>query len=154
MQRIDLTPGLALTICHLKQCVRNWLAVTALGLVTIITASQAQVRKTILVVNEFGQTSPVSVLVTNQIRSALHSDRRFQGEFYWENLDAIDLSNDALDEQHVWVAKRYVGQKLDLIVLVGPDPIRLLANRVAAILPRYPSRFLLHRSRSTCATRR
>ena len=133
MQRIDLTPGLALTICHLKQCVRNWLAATALGLVTLTTASQAQVRKTILVINEFGQSSPVSVLVTNQIRSALHSDRRFQVEFYWENLDAIDLSNDALDEQHLLIAKRYLGQKLDLIVLVGPDPIRLLADRVEGV---------------------
>ncbi|MGC1449147.1 MAG: ATP-binding protein [Candidatus Sulfotelmatobacter sp.] len=101
---------------------------TVLGLVTLAPSSQAQVRKTILVINEFGQASPVSVLVTNQIRSALHSDRRFQVEFYWENLDAIDLSNDALDEQHLLIAKRYLEQKLDLIVLVGPDPIRLLAD--------------------------
>ena len=71
MQRIDLTLGLALTICLFKQCVKNCLAVTVLGLATLITASHAQIRKTILVINEFGQVSPVSVLVANQIRLAL-----------------------------------------------------------------------------------
>ena len=101
MQRINLTPGLALTICLFKQRAKNCLAVTVLALATLITSSHAQINKTILVINEFGQTSPVSVVVANQIRSALYSDRRFQGEFYWENLDAIDLSNDALDEQHL-----------------------------------------------------
>ena len=62
-----------------------------LGLAIIATSSEAQVRKTILLINEFGQVSPVSVVVANQIRSTLHSDRRFQVEFYWENMDAIDL---------------------------------------------------------------
>ena len=138
MQRIDLTLGLALTICLFKQCAKNCLAVTALGLVTLTTASHAQIRETILVINEFGQSSPVSVLVANQIRLALHTDRRFQVEFYWENLDAIDLSNDALDEQHLLIAKRYLGQHLDLIVLVGPDPIRLLADGSKAFNPGIP----------------
>ena len=138
MQRIDLTLGLALTICLFKQCAKNCLAVAVLGLATIATSSQAQVRKTILVINEFGQASPVSVVVANQIRSALYSDHRFQGQFYWENLDAVDFSNDALDEQRVLVAGRYVGQKLDLIVLVGPDPIRLLANRSQPFYPDVP----------------
>ena len=110
MQRVDSDRRFALTICLFKQCAKNWLAVTALGLVTLAPASQAQVRKTILVINEFGQSSPVSVLVTNQIRSALHSDRRFQVEFYWENLDAIDLSNDALDEQHLWLPRDISGK--------------------------------------------
>ncbi len=121
-----------------KQCAKNWLAVTALGLITLGPVSQAQVKKTILVINEFGQSSPVSVLVTNEIRSALHSDRRFEVEFYWENLDAIDLSNDALDEQHLLIARRYLGQDLDLIVLVGPDPIRLLADGSKAFNPGIP----------------
>ena len=138
MQRVDSNRPFALTIRLRKQCAKNWLAVTALGLVILAPASQAQVKKTILVINEFGQSAPVSVLVANQIRSALHSDRRFQVEFYWENLDAIDLSNDSLKEQRRLIAQRYLGQKLDLIVLVGPDPLRLLADRSKAFYPDIP----------------
>ena len=100
MQRIDLNRRLALTICLFNQCAKNWLTVAALGLGILAPRSQAQVKKTILVINEFGQSAPVSVVVANQIRSALNSDARFQAQFYWENLDAIDLSNDALNEQH------------------------------------------------------
>ena len=118
-----------MTICALKRARRSYLLLVALGLFNFAPASQAQVKKTILVINEFGQSAPASVLVANQIRSALHSDPRFQVQFYWENLDAIDLSNDSLNEQRAVVAERYRGQKLDLIVLVGSDPMRLLADR-------------------------
>ncbi len=101
-------------------------------------ASQAQVKKTILVINEFGQSTPVSVLVTNRIRSALQSDRRFQTEFYWENLDTMDLSNESLNEQRALLAQRYFGQKLDLIVMVGPDPLRLLTDGSKPFHPGVP----------------
>lgn len=99
---------------------------------------QAQVKKRILVINEFGQSTPVSVIVTEQIRLALQSDRRFQAQFYWENLDAIDLSNDSLKEQRESVVRRYLGQEMDLIVLVGPDPLRLLTDRSVAFYPDVP----------------
>ncbi len=143
MQRIDLKRRFAPTICLFRlclfrQCTKNWLAAASLGLVIFAPASQAQVKKTILVINEFGQSSPVSVLVANQIRLALHADPRFQVQYYWENLDAVDLSNDALNEQRTVVANRYLGQKLDLIVLVGPDPIRLVADRSKAFYPGVP----------------
>ena len=138
MQRMDLNRRFAPTIRLFKRCTKNCLAVALLGLVIFAPASQAQVKKTILVINEFGQSAPVSVLVANQIRSALHSDPRFQVQFYWENLDAVDLSNDSLNEQRAVVAQRYLGQKLDLIVLVGPDPIRLLADPSKAFYPGVP----------------
>lgn len=101
-------------------------------------ASQELVRKTILMINEVGLSTPAMTLATDQILSTLRSDPRFQVQFYWENLDAMDLSNDALNEQRALVAQRYLGQKLDLIVLVGPDPMRLLADRSKAIYPDVP----------------
>ena len=135
---IDLRRLLALTICAFKRARRSWLLLLALGLVIFAPASRAQVRKTILVINEFGQSAPVSVIVAEQIRSALQSDPRFQVQYYWENLDAIDLSNDSLKEQRASVARRYLGQKLDLIVLVGLDPLRLLTDRSMAFYPDVP----------------
>ena len=123
-----------------------WPLLVALWLVILAPASQAQVRKKILVINEFGQSTPVSVIVANQIRSALQADSRFRVQFYWENLDAVDLSDDALNEQRALVAQRYLGEKLDLIVLVGPDPLRLLSDRSKVFYPDVPVVFC-------CATR-
>ncbi len=127
-----------MTACIFKRAAKSRLLLLALDLVIFASASQAQVSKTILVINQFGQSLPVSEVVSNQIRSALHSDPRFQVQFYWENLDAADLTNDSLNEQRALVAQRYLGQKLDLIVLVGPDPIRLLADRSKAFYPDVP----------------
>ena len=121
-----------------NRALKLWPLIVALGLVVFAPASQAQIRKTILVINQFGQSLPVSEIVTNQIRSALHSDPRFQIQFYWENLDAADLSNDSLKVQRALVAQRYLGQKLDLIALVGPDPLRLLADQSEAFYPDVP----------------
>ena len=115
-----------------------WLLLVSLTLLILAPGGRAQVKKTILVINEFGQSAPVSVIVAEQIRSALQSDRRFQVQFYWENLDAIDLSNDLLKEQRASVARRYLGEKLDLIVLVGPDPLRLLTDQSMAFYPDVP----------------
>jgi signal transduction histidine kinase len=129
-----------------NRAAKLWPLLAALGLVILATASQAQVRKKILVINEFGQSTPVSVTVANQIRSALQADSRFQVQFSWENLDAVDLSDDSLNEQRALVAKRYLGENLDLIVLVGPDPLRLLSDRSKVFYPDVPVVFC-------CATR-
>ena len=116
----------------------NWLVVAALGLSISASASQAQEKKTILVINEFGQSSPGSVLVANMIRSALQSDPRFQVQFFWENLDAVDFSHDSLNEQRALVAQRYLQKKLDLIVLVGPDLMQFLGDQSNPFYPGVP----------------
>ena len=129
-----------------NRAAKLWPLLVALWLVILAPASQAQVRKKILVINEFGQSTPVSVTVANQIRSALQADSRFHVQFSWENLDAVDLSDDSLNEQRALVAKRYLGENLDLIVLVGPDPLRLLSDRSKVFYPDVPVVFC-------CATR-
>ena len=50
----------------------------------------------------------------------------------------MDLSNESLSEQRALLAQRYLGQKLDLIVLVGPDPLRLLADGSKPFHPGVP----------------
>ena len=129
---------IALTFCLLNRRTKNWLAVAAIGLVFFAEGSQAQVRKTILVINEFGQSAPTAVSVSNQIREVLHSDGRFKAQFYWEDLDAADLSDDSLKEQRALIAQRYSGKKLDLIVLVGPDVAHLLTDQSKAFYPNVP----------------
>jgi signal transduction histidine kinase len=110
----------------------------ALGLVIFAPASQAQVRRKILIINELGQSHPGPVLVTNTILSALHSDGRFQVEYYWENLDAVDLSEERLNEQRESLIQQYQHQKMDLAVSIGPHAIWLLEDPSKALFPDIP----------------
>jgi hypothetical protein len=67
-------------------------------------------------------------LVNNQIYAALNLDQRFQEEVYMESLDAADLSEDVLKERRDSLVQKYRHKRLDLIVLVGPDPVRVFAE--------------------------
>ena len=106
---------------------RSALFLGALVLVSFAPASHGQVRKNVLMINILGQSHPGPMLVTNLILSALHSDPRFQVEFYWENLDAV-YHPEEWQEQLDSVILQYRHRKLDLIVLLGPNAIQILAE--------------------------
>ena len=120
-KRFGSTPG------FFRPTIRSSLALAALALVSSPPASQGQVRKNVLMISIVGPSHPGPVIVSNQVASALHSDPRFQVEFYWENLDVI-YHPEEWQEQLDFLVGRYRHLKLDLIVLVGPNAIRLLAE--------------------------
>ncbi len=127
------------TIGLFRPSIRSLLALAALGLVGFAPASHGQVRKSVLMINIVGQSHPGPMIVTNLVLSALHSDPRFHVEFYWENLDAI-YHPDEVQEQLDAVVQRYRRRKLDLIVLLGPNAIQILAEP-RAIFPNVPAVF-------------
>ena len=90
-------------------------------------------------INILGQSHPGPIIVTNLLLSALHSDPRFQAEFYWEDLDAV-YHPEEWQEQLDSVVQQYRHRKLDLIVLMGPNAIQLLAEP-RAIFPNVPAVF-------------
>ncbi len=96
-------------------------------LVASVALAQGPVRKSVLMISVIGPSHPGPVIVSNQIVSALHSDPRFQVEFYSENLDAI-YHPEEWQEQLDFLVGQYRHLKLDLIVLVGPDAIRILQD--------------------------
>ena len=114
------------------------LIVAALGIVCFVLASQAQERKIVLMINEVGQSHPGPSIVTNAIVSALQSDPQFEEEFHWENLDAVDISDDSLNERRDSIVRKYRDQKPDVIVLLGPDPLRLLLDPSKPFYPDVP----------------
>ena len=118
---------LASTLGFFKRSIRSSLVLAALVLVYFAPASQGQVRKNVLMINIIGQSHPGPLVVTNLVLSALHSDPRFQVEFYWENLDAV-YHPEEWQEQLDSVVQQYRHRKLDLIVLLGPDAIRILTE--------------------------
>ena len=126
------------TLGFVKRSIRSGLVLTALVLAFLVPASQGQSKKNVLMIIEIGQSHPAPVLVTNQILSALGSDPRFDAELHWENLDAIDISDDARNELRDGIVRKYRNLKWDLIVLVGPDPLRLFAEPSRTFYPGVP----------------
>ena len=118
----------------------SWSGSLSLCLVVFLAASvalaQDPVRKNVLMINVIGQSHPGPVIVTNLILSALHSDPRFQVEFYWENLDAV-YHPEEWQEQLDSVVQQYRHRKLDLIVLLGPHAMQILAEP-KTIFPNVP----------------
>ena len=86
---------------------------------------------------EIGQSHPASALVTNQMLSALGADPRFDAELHWENLDAIDISDDERNELRDGIVRKYRNLKLDLIVL-WVQPAAGFCRPVEDVLPGVP----------------
>ena len=101
-----------------KRSIRSSLVLVALVLVYFAPASHAQVRKNVLMLSITGPSHPAPTLVSNQIVSALHTDPRFQVEFYWENLNSV-YHPEELQQRIDLLVSQYRHVKLDLIVLVG-----------------------------------
>src|SRR5579862_3752733 len=126
------------TIClEVRSALQSFVLAT-LVLFCVVPASQGQIKKSVLMINELGQSHPGPVLVTNAIISALHSDPQFDVELYWENLDATDISDAMRSELRDSITKKHRKHNLALIVLMGPDPLRLLADPSKKFYPDIP----------------
>ena len=136
MQRVNARQQFAAMVNLAKLFKGTCLVLAALVLVSFAPASQRQSKKNVLMIIEIGQSHPAPALVTNQILSALGSDPRFDAELHWENLDAIDISDEARNELRDSILRKYRNVHWDLIVLVGPDPLRLFAEPSQNVLPR------------------
>jgi len=128
----------ACTICLLTRSMLCRLLVAALVLVISTPASQAQARKEVLLILEVGLSHPGTAVVSNQIQEAFDRDQRFQEEVYVENLDAADLSDDGLKGKRDSLLQKYRDKRFDLIILVGPHPIRLFAEPSNTLFPNVP----------------
>jgi signal transduction histidine kinase/ABC-type uncharacterized transport system substrate-binding protein len=137
-QRVDLSQLFTFRACPRERSTWRWLVVAALALVCFAPPSQAQARRQVLIVTELGLSHPGMALVTNQIHSALNLDQRFHGEVYMENLDAADLPEDLLKERRDSLVQEFRHKRLDLIVLVGPDPIRIFGELLKTTYPDVP----------------
>ena len=138
MQHVNVRRQFAAMVNLSKLFTGSCLVSAALVLAFSAPTSQGQSKKNVLMVIEIGQSHPAPALVTNQILSALGSDPRFDAELHWENLDAIDISDDARNELRDGIVRKYRNVQWDLIVLVGPDPLRLFAEPSRTFYPGVP----------------
>jgi signal transduction histidine kinase len=138
MERVAPRRRFASTICLFNRFAFNGVVLAALLVVCFAPTSQGKVKKYALMINELGQSHPGPVIVTNGILSALHEDGRFDVDFQWENLDAADISDDSLSELRGSIARKYRKHKFDVIVLLGPDPLRFLGGSSKTFYPDVP----------------
>ena len=138
MQRVNVGQQFAAMVKLSKLFMGTCLVLAALVLAFLAPASEGQSKKNVLMIIEIGQSHPAPALVTNQILSALGSDPRFDAELHWENLDAIDISDEARNELRDGIVRKYRNVQWDLIVLVGPDPLRLFAEPSKTFYPGVP----------------
>ena len=101
--------------------------------------SQVPIRKNILIINEVGLTYPASALITQQIMSQLASSSTYRTEFYVESLDSTSFADEA-SQRNVedLLVEKYRDRNLDVIVAMGPAPIRFLTGFSKKFLPDVP----------------
>ena len=102
MQRVDARQRFASMVNLFRLLKGSCLVLATLLPFYFTPASRAQSKKNVLMIIEIGQSHPAPALVTNQILSALGSDPRFDAELHWENLDAIDISDDVAERIARW----------------------------------------------------
>jgi len=120
-------------------CCALLLVSLVVSLAAPIAMAQTPVRKTVLIINEVGLAHPASAMVTERVMSRMAADPRYQIEFYVESLDSTLFADEKSENDN---EDRLVGQyrdrKVDVIVAVGPRPLRLLARVSGTFLPNVP----------------
>jgi PAS domain S-box-containing protein len=103
-----------------------------------IAATPAKQVKRVLIFYALGLSSPASVLVDQQIRAALDNSP-YQIELYVETLQGILFSDpDAQKVIRQGLIRRYLNHRPDVVIAVGPSPIKFMAESHEEFGPNTP----------------
>jgi PAS domain S-box-containing protein len=105
----------------------------------------AQVKpvRRVLILNELGPASPAIALVDGQIRAGLEH-APYQIELYIESLETTLFPDSATQKEfRDWYLHKYRDRKPDVIIAVGPSPIRFLAESHEKFFPDTPVVFCI-----------
>src|SRR4029077_14080808 len=109
-------------------------------------AAQVKEVRRVLILNETGTVHPGINLINSGIASSLENSP-YQLEFYREYLDTLLFPDPADQEQfRAFILAKYRNRKPDVIITVGPSPLRLMAEVHEAFLPGVPVVFALPNS--------
>ncbi len=101
----------------------------ALALISASASAQVRSKKDVLILNEVGPSHSLTDVMTQQIVSGVERTTRRDVEFFSESLDLLSLPDTpSLAETRDWLVKKYGGRNLQVVVAVGPDTIKFLAD--------------------------
>lgn len=101
-------------------------------------SAQAPAGKNVLILNEVGLSHALTA-VAQEIAAEVQKQPGRNVEFYTESLDLITFPEQpSRAEVSDWLAKKYGGFKLDVLVAVGPDAVNFLANYSRSVFLNVP----------------
>ena len=123
-----------------RRLISMLLALLAVALVSGSNASaQVPLKKDVLVLNEVSLSHALTDLMTQQIVSGVPSPPGHDVEFFAESLDLLYVADrPSFSEREDWLVKQYGGQKFEVVVAIGPDTIRFLANHAYSLFSDVP----------------
>ncbi|WP_263365386.1 histidine kinase [Edaphobacter bradus] len=90
-------------------------------------------------ITEVGLSAPAVSLVDEEIRAAVMERLPYEVQFYSEYLETtLILDKGSQNELHEWYAHRYRNHKPDVILALGPSPIKFLARSRKQFFPDTP----------------
>ena len=103
-----------------------------------LSAVPAKEVRRVLIIHSLGFSSPASVLVDQQIRAALENSP-YQIELYEETLQDILFSDPASQQElRQGYIRKYQNHRPDVIIAVGPSPIKFMADSHSEFGPDIP----------------
>jgi signal transduction histidine kinase/ABC-type uncharacterized transport system substrate-binding protein len=126
--------------------VKRWGGAQMLGLIAtdapsevVRTSQQIKPTKRVLVFTEFGTYVPGVVLILSEIRSSLSKQSEYKVDLFDESLDT-SLFPEETSQEEIWASyvHKYRDKKPDIIVALGPAPIKFLAESRATFFPDVP----------------
>ena len=118
-----------------------WVPLVALAAIVLshsVAAAPTKEVRRILIPNEVGTSYPLTNLVDQGIRAAL-DNAPHQIEFYPEYMDTVLFPDPAVRQQfRDFYIRKYQDRKLDVILAVGPAPLRFMAETHQKSFPGVP----------------
>jgi PAS domain S-box-containing protein len=123
-----------------------WVPLAALGAIVLLhpiaTPATKEVRR-ILILNEAGTSYPAVTIINQGIQSALN-DSPYALEFYSEYLDTLLFPDPAAQQEfRDFYLRKYQNRRPDVIVTVGPSPLKFMQEVHQKAFPGVPIVFCL-----------
>ena len=108
-----------------------------------VTAAPTKEVRRILILNETNSTYPGIIIVNQGIQSAL-TDSPYHVEFYAEYMDTALFPDPAVQQEfRASYIRKYQHRKLDVIITVGPSPLKFMQEVHQRAFPGVPIVFCL-----------
>ncbi|MFL6385864.1 MAG: PAS domain S-box protein [Terriglobales bacterium] len=123
-----------------------WIPLAALAAILLAyptcAAPTKEVRR-ILILNEANATYPAISIITQGIQAGLN-DSPYHLEFYSEYMDTLLFPDPAVQQElHDAYVRKYQNRKLDLIITIGPSPLKFMEEVHQRAFPGVPIVFCL-----------
>ncbi len=123
-----------------------WLPLAALAAIALsrsIAASPTTEVRRILILNEVGTSYPAILLINQGIQAALN-DSPYHLEFYSEYMDTTLFPEPAVQQEfRDFYLHKYQNRRLDVIITVGPSPLKFMQEVHRRAFPGVPIVFCL-----------